>query len=152
MVADHPVRFVEALEQLARLGRADGASASAIASAKARLLAGAASADVRAVGPGRGRTLAVALEVVEAPGAIEWLEAAVERWSVAVVAAGFLDGEEVLHRAALRARGLSEHALERIRFVAHKPPADVYLDPRALRFDGAFGEVSTLRAMIRRRQ
>ncbi|MEZ4337060.1 MAG: hypothetical protein R3B82_10565 [Sandaracinaceae bacterium] len=151
MVAEDPYRFVEALERLSRI--AGPSHEPSTTSAKARLLGGGLCADVRAVGPSRrGRTLAVALDLVDAPGAIDWLELAVERYDVALTSPGFLDGEEVAHRAELRARGLSAHALGRIRFVAHKPPADVYVDRRALRFDGAFGDVAFLRAIMSRRQ
>ncbi|MBX3270280.1 MAG: hypothetical protein KF729_08460 [Sandaracinaceae bacterium] len=138
-------RLVGALEALARLAAAGHVTPGEVAHAKARLLGDAPVAPLRAVGRARrGRTLAISREVLGAPGALAWLEDAVERYDVAVVTPGALDGEDVAARGALRARGLSPYALGRVRFVATKPPADVYVDPRALRFDGTLPSVAEL--------
>ncbi|MCB9594746.1 MAG: hypothetical protein H6719_18645 [Sandaracinaceae bacterium] len=115
---------------------------------------------MRPVGPGgRGRTLAVSLDVLRdasghlRPGAAAWLEDAAERFRVAIVgSADARDGEDVATRAWLRASGVSEHVLGRVRFPAHKPPADVYLDPRALRFEGRFPDVAGLSVILPHRQ
>ncbi len=147
------------LEALAARGALD---ADELAQARRRALAAAPVADVRAIGPARrGRTLAISFdgglcppasarlpldEVAPRDGAIDWLERAVERFDVAVVGSRVdLDGAEPL-RAWLAAAGLSPHALARVRFPSHKPPADVYLDARAMRFVGAFPSAAEVAA------
>jgi len=86
-------------------------------------------------------------------GAIEWLGRAVERIDVAVIIPGPpWAGRSVAWRAWLLDQGLSERAASRIRFPAHKPPADVYLHPRAIRFDGFFRDPVALLAMLRTAQ
>jgi hypothetical protein len=112
---------------------------------------------VRRVGPGRHRrTLAIdfdgvlhsyasgwkgATEIPDPPvaGAIAFLTQAVERFDVAISSVrsaqpGAIDAM----RAWLRAHGLPEHVIERIRFPLTKPPAELYIDDRAYRFDGTF--------------
>lgn len=115
---------------------------------------------MRPVGPSRrGRTLAVAAACVRAPagearpGAVPWLERAVQRIDVAVIIAGPpWPGRALAWRAWLRDAGMSERAAARIRFPTHKPPADVYLHPRAVRFDGFFRDPVALLAMLRTAQ
>lgn len=133
-----PAATLARLSALAEAGLLDEHE---LARAKRRALEEASVGDVRAVGPARrGRTLAVAVDVLEREGeptsdAIDWLEQAVERFDVAIVGGSEREADR---RAWLRSHGLSEHALARIRFPRHKPPADVYLSRRALRFEGRF--------------
>ncbi|MGE0789523.1 MAG: hypothetical protein AB7S26_27870 [Sandaracinaceae bacterium] len=114
-------------------------------------------ADVRAFGHARrGRTLAIAFDgalavpreddtdptLVRAsprPGAIDFVERAAERFDIAIVSgrAHRPLGTEAMRRW-LTHHGVSSHAMRRVRFVRSKPPADVYLAARALRFEGRF--------------
>ncbi|MGF1465298.1 MAG: hypothetical protein ACFCGT_04120 [Sandaracinaceae bacterium] len=72
-------------------------------------------------------------------GAIAWLEAASERFDLAVTSARSAHpGAVEAMRAWLRQHGLAERVLERLRFPLHKPPAELYLDDRAVRFEGTF--------------
>lgn len=143
---------MRALEQIAALREAGSIDSARFASAKQRCLGrGPPDVDPRPVGPARrGRTLAVVFDGVlcdgsGAPvlGALAWLEQAVERFDVAVIVSE-LSGGEALASPWLHAHGLPSHALERIRFPAHKPPAMVYLDARAVRFEGSFPDVRLL--------
>ncbi|MBZ0116005.1 MAG: hypothetical protein K8H88_03345, partial [Sandaracinaceae bacterium] len=114
-------------------------------------------ADPRAVGPGRkGRTIAVdfvgvlhsyvsgwsgptAIDDPPVEGALAWLAEAVERFDVAIVSVrNAYPGAIAAMRGWLREHGLPEATLQRIRFPVHKPPAELYLDDRAWRFDGRF--------------
>src|SRR5690606_3471986 len=119
--------------------------------------------ELRRVGPGRHRkTLAIdfdgvihaytsgwrgALEIPDPPveGAIAWLEAAAERFDLAIFSVraahpGAIDAM----RAWLRAHDLAERVLERVRFPIQKPPAEVYIDDRAFRFEGTFPSFEAL--------
>ena len=143
---------MRALEQLAALHRAGSIDGARFAAAKRHVLErGRLDVDPRPVGPARrGRTLAIAFEGVlrgasGAPifGALAWLEQAVERFDVAVIVSESAGGD-AFASAWLEAHGLPSHALARIRFPAHKPAANVYLDARAVRFDGSFPDVGLL--------
>lgn len=130
--------------------------------------------ELRAVGPGRHRkTLAIdfdgvihaytsgwrgALEIPDPPveGAIAWLEAASERFDLAIfsVRAAHPGGVDAM-RAWLRANGLPDRVLARLRFPVAKPPAELYIDDRAYRFDGAFpsfDELGELEPWTRKRR
>lgn len=164
--------LVTGLERLVALHRDGWLTADELAEAKRRLLAsGEEVGELRRVGPGRHRrTLAIdfdgvlhsyasgwqgATSVPDPPveGAIAWLTEAAERfdlaiWSVRTAHPGALEAM----RAWLRAHGLPERVLERLRFPLAKPPAELYIDDRAYRFEGtfpSFDELATLEPWTR---
>ena len=164
-----------ALERLVALHEAGWLTEEELAAAKRRVLAepSVAPGELRRIGPGRHRrTLAVDFDGVlhsyasgwQGPttipdppvaGAIEWLTAAAERFDLAICSVrsahpGAIDAM----RAWLRAHGLPERVLERLRFPIAKPAAELYIDDRAYRFDGAFpsfDELANLAPWTRRR-
>lgn len=156
---------VDALERLVALHERGWLSKDELSEAKRRVLDASEIAEgaLRRVGPGAHRkTLAVdfdgvihsytsgwqgALVIPDPPveGAIAWLEAAAEQFDLAIFsvraqAPGAVDAM----RAWLRAQGLSERVLERIRFPSGKPPAELYIDDRGYRFEGRFPSLDTL--------
>ena len=157
--------IASALERLVALHERGWLSKDELAEAKRRVLreANVDPGELRRVGPGRHRkTLAIdfdgvihaytsgwrgALEIPDPPveGAIAWLEAAAERFDLAIFSVraahpGAIDAM----RAWLRAHGLAERVLERVRFPIQKPPAEVYIDDRAFRFEGTFPSFEVL--------
>jgi hypothetical protein len=88
-----------------------------------------------------------ALAIPDPPvaGAIEWLVAAAERYDLAITSARSAHpGAVEAMKAWLRRHGLPERVLERISFPLTKPPAELYLDDRALRFEGTFPSLDSL--------
>jgi hypothetical protein len=71
------------------------------------------------------------------PGAIEWLELITKTFEVAInsTRCRSVAGRWAIE-AWLREHGLSDEALARVHYPPYKPAALVYLDDRALRFDG----------------
>ncbi len=152
--------LVSALERLVALHEAGWLSAEELADAKRRVLREPAEAEpgeLRRVGPGRHRrTLAIDFDgvlhsyasgwqgasvIADPPveGAIDFLTAAVERFDLAIYSVrSAYPGAVDAMRAWLRRHGLPERVLERLRFPVAKPPAELYIDDRAFRFDGTF--------------
>lgn len=160
--------IASALERLVALHEDGWLSPEELAVAKAHVLGEprVEPGQLRRVGPGRHRqTLAIdfdgvihaytsgwrgTLEIPDPPveGAIAWLAAAAERFDLAIFsvranAPGAIDAM----RAWLRSHGLPDRVLERIRFPAGKPPAELYIDDRGYRFDGTFPSFDELGAL-----
>ncbi len=157
---------VDALERLVALHREGWLSEAELAEAKGRVLRDAAPGELRRVGPGRQRrTIAVdfdgvvhsyasgwkgACVIADPPveGAIEWLVAAVERFDVAIFSVrASSPGAVDAMRAWLRRHGLPDHVLARITFPVAKPPAELYIDDRAYRFEGTFPSFEELASL-----
>jgi hypothetical protein len=155
----------DALEQLVDSMREGKIAKAELAEAARRLLLDE-HVEPRRVGPGRHRrTLAIDFDgvihaytsgwrgatVISDPpveGAIDWLLQAAERFDLAIFSArashpGAIDAM----RAWLTQHGLPARVLERIRFPRGKPPAELYIDDRAYRFEGAFPSWSDLDAL-----
>lgn len=165
--ARRPLALVEGLERLVKLHEAGHLTKKELRQAKARLLeAGAPAGELRRVGKGRHRkTICVdfdgvihsyasgwrgATEIPDPPvdGAIEWLARAAERFDLAITSVrNAQPGAIEAMRAWLRAHGLPERVLERVRFPRHKLPAEIYVDDRAFRFEGTFPSFETLGAL-----
>lgn len=81
-------------------------------------------------------------------GAIEWLTRVAERFDLAIASVrNGQPGAIEAMRAWLSRHGLPAHVLERVRFPLHKPPAEVYIDDRAYRFEGSFPTLDELGAL-----
>ncbi len=81
------------------------------------------------------------------PGAIEWLAEAAERFHVIIFSSRNREsGGADAMRTWLRDHGTPPDVLGRLTFPRAKPPAHVYLDDRAWRFDGEFPELDDLDA------
>jgi hypothetical protein len=79
------------------------------------------------------------------PRAVEWLKSVQEHYDVAIFSSrSHVPGGIDAMRQWLVGHGLDEAVLERISFPQEKPPARVYIDDRAWRFEGAFPTVSEL--------
>lgn len=154
-----------ALERVVALHEKGWLSAEELEAAKRRVLAepSVEPGELRRIGPGRHRrTLAVDFDgvihsyasgwqgptaIADPPvdGAIEWLTAASERFDLAIhTVRSAHPGAIDAMRAWLREHGLPERVLERLRFPLTKPPAELYLDDRAYRFDGTFPSFDAL--------
>lgn len=167
--------IASALERLVALHQAGWLTADELTEAKRRALRdpSAEPGELRRIGPGRHRrTLAIDFDGVlhsyasgwQGPAviadppverAIEWLTAAVERFDLAIysVRAAYPGGIDAM-RAWLRQHALPERVLERIRFPIAKPPAELYIDDRAFRFEGkfpSFDELAQLAPWTRKR-
>ncbi|MCZ7685689.1 MAG: hypothetical protein M5U28_45680 [Sandaracinaceae bacterium] len=157
--------IASALERLVALHERGWLSAEELEAAKRRVLAEPSlePGELRRIGPGRHRrTLAVDFDGVihsyasgwqgptaiadpPVPGAIDWLTAASERFDLAIHSVRSAQpGAVDAMRAWLREHGLPERVLERLRFPVAKPPAELYLDDRAYRFDGTFPSFDAL--------
>jgi hypothetical protein len=164
---DAAVDWVRALERLVELHERGWLSADELSAAKRRVLeerdAVESVSELRRVGPGRHRkTLAIDFDgvlhaytsgwqgpttIADPPveGALEWLTQVAELFDLAIFSArsaqpGAIDAM----RAWLRANGLPERVLSRLRFPVSKPPAELYLDDRAWRFEGRFPSLDEL--------
>ncbi len=79
--------------------------------------------------------------------AFPFLRAAVERFDVAILSARSREpGGIDAMKAWLKAHGLDEETLGRLKFPRTKPPAHVYLDDRGWRFDGIFPPLDAIEA------
>ncbi len=157
--------IASALERLVVLHERGWLSAEELEAAKRRVLSEPSlePGELRRIGPGRHRrTLAVDFDGVihsyasgwqgptaiadpPVPGAIDWLTAASERFDLAIHSVRSAQpGAVDAMRAWLREHGLPERVLERLRFPVAKPPAELYLDDRAYRFDGTFPSFDAL--------
>ncbi|MFK7987528.1 MAG: hypothetical protein AB8I08_16030 [Sandaracinaceae bacterium] len=162
-----PATVVEGLGRLAALREAGHLTKSEFTLAKRRLLAREGPGAWASVGPGRKRrTICLDFDgvlhsyvsgwsgptvVADPPvdGAIAFLEEAVERYEVAIVSVRNAYPEATYAmRAWLLANGLPQRVLERVRFPRHKPPAEIYLDDRAVRFEGTFPSFESLGALV----
>lgn len=76
------------------------------------------------------------------PGAIAWLESMVARYDIFIFTCRLLTPRrspvERAMCAWLAAHGAPEHVVHALHFVSEKPHAGVYLDDRAMRFEGRF--------------
>jgi hypothetical protein len=81
------------------------------------------------------------------PGALAWLEAAVERFHVAILSSRSREkGGVDAMREWLEREGLTPEAIAKLSFPRTKIPAHVYIDDRGWRFDGTFPELEALDA------
>lgn len=82
-----------------------------------------------------------ALEIPDPPvdGAIDWLHGMAQRYFVMIhtVRANFEGADQAIY-AWLIKNGLPEADLDQIAVVAEKPQAHIYLDDRAMQFNGTF--------------
>ena len=74
------------------------------------------------------------------PGAVEFCRRAVERFHLVVYSARALDPDQRVQLGIW----LSQHGFPAMYITAQKPPALVYLDDRAWRFDGQWPDVEAL--------
>lgn len=90
--------------------------------------------------PWRGSSMYI--DDAPVPGSIEWLTAMVETHDVFVFSCRLLDTKRDHVANAMRvwllAHGCPRYVAEALIFTHEKPHADVYLDDRAMRFEGTF--------------
>lgn len=79
------------------------------------------------------------------PGAIDFILRALERFEVCIYSTRCGHPQNILGmQVYLSHHGLPPDALRRLKFPVHKPPAHVFLDDRAVRFDGEWPELDAL--------
>ena len=84
------------------------------------------------------------------PGAIAWLTAMIESYDVFIFTCRLLTPKRSpVERAMcvwLAAHGAEERVIHALHFVTEKPHAGIYLDDRAVRFEGTFPSLDEINA------